>query len=312
MGFGRMDASAGRTSALAGVVALLTLVAALSAAHAQEPQQSPGQAAKETQIATPGVERMIDVGGRKLDCRMYGSGTPTVVLISGLNAPQSYWNTVVPALAERTTVITYDRPGMGKSEMGDLPTHGKQAAKDLHVLLKKIGAPKPYIVVGHSYGVSVARLFVSMYPKDVAGLILEDGQHESILDEQRKLLKGEDLAALNDMVARMSNTADPKTELDYASVTNEQLRSSAALPHVPFVVITSGDRAKAVPPMFSAEAREQLIALGLELQQRLVNLVPGGKHIVAEGVGHNIHSEKPEILLNPLLGMIRMTRGEED
>ena len=151
-----------------------------------------------------------------------------------------------------------------------------------------------------------------MYPKNVGGLILEEAQHESILDEQRKLLKGADLEALNNMVARMSNTADPKTEMDYSSVTREQLRKSAPLPTIPYVVITSADRSRAMPPMFSDSARVQLAALGLELQQRLVDLIPGGKHIIAEGVGHNIHAEKPEILLKPLHEMIGTVKGTED
>jgi len=47
-----------------------------------------------------------------------------------------------------------------------------------------------------------------------------------------------------------------------------------------------------------------LIKLGLDFQQRLVDLIPGGKHIIAEGVGHNIHVEKPEILVDPIIEMI--------
>jgi pimeloyl-ACP methyl ester carboxylesterase len=294
----------------ASLLCVLTVLAAHSTADAQERPQPLGQYMKEIEITTERVEQMIDVGGRSLHCRVYGTGAPTVVLISGLNAPQSYWNSVVPDLAERATVVTYDRPGIGRSEVGNLPLHGEQSAKELHVLLEKLAVPKPYVVVGHSHGGSVARLFVSMYPKDVSGLILEDCQHESVLEEQRKLLKGQDLAALNDMAARMSNTADPKTEMDYNSMTSEQLRTSAPLPTIPYAVIASGNRSKAVPPGFSDQARGQLIALGMDLQKRLVSLIPGGKHIVAEGVGHNVHVEKPGILLEPLIEMLGTPKAE--
>jgi len=295
---------------VAVLACLLVPLAAYSTVCAQEARQARPAPAKEVELTIEGAEHMIDVGGRSLDARVYGKGSPTVVLISGLNAPQSYWNTVVPALAEEATVVTYDRPGMGKSEVGSLPLHGEQSAKDLHVLLERLELPKPYIIVGHSYGGTVARLFVSMYPKDIGGLILEDSQHESILEEQRKLLKGADLETLNNMVARMSNTAAPKTELDYNAVTREQERKSAPLPKIPYVVITSADRSKAVPPVFSEEARPQLIALGMELQKKLVDLVPGGKHIVAQGVGHNIHVDKPEVLLEPLREMIDAAKAK--
>ena len=228
-------------------VAFCFLLCLVPALHAEESVAPSGQYAKLTGIDVEAVEKMVDVGGRKLHCRVFGDGSPTVVLISGLNAPQEYWNPVIPAVCGKATVVTYDRPGYGKSERGKLPLHGKQAAEDLHVLLEELDVPKPYVVVGHSYGCGIARLFASIYPRDMGGLILEDGQHESILDEQRKLLEGPDLEALEAMAARMSNSSDPKTELDYMPATMEQLEKSGPLPAMPFVVITSGERSKAVP-----------------------------------------------------------------
>jgi len=249
-------------------------------------------------------EQLVDVEGRKISCTIYGQGAPTVVLISGFRAEQSYWNPVIPRLIEKATIITYDRPGVGKSEKGDLPLHARQSAKDLSVLLKKTGVPKPYIIVGHSIGTSIARLFTSMYPKDVGGLILEDGSHESLLDEQLKILKGEDLKVLQEMASKTRRPENPQNEAEYREETNEQLRTSAPLPHIPYTVITSGERSKSLPPVFSEQARKDLIKLGMDHQQRLVDLIPGGKHIIAEGVGHNIHVEKPEILIDQIIEII--------
>jgi hypothetical protein len=50
---------------------------------------------------------MIDVGERKLHCCVYGNGSPTIVLISGLEAPQAYWNSVIPGLAATTTAVAH-------------------------------------------------------------------------------------------------------------------------------------------------------------------------------------------------------------
>jgi len=249
-------------------------------------------------------QQLVDVEGRKLSCTVYGQGAPTVVLISGFNAEQSYWNPVIPGLIDKATIVTYDRPGIGKSERGNLPLHAEQSAKDLLTLLKKTDVPEPYIIVGHSIGTGIARLFTSMYPEDVGGLILEDGSHESLLDEQLKILKGNDLQVLQEMVTKTSRPANPQNEVEYREETNDQLRNSGPLPHIPYVVMTSGDRSNALPPVFSEKARKDLIKLGMDSQKRLVNLIPGGKHIIAEGVGHNIHIEKPEILVDPIIEMI--------
>ena len=49
----------------------------------------------------------------------------------------------------------------------------------------------------------------------------------------------------------------------------------------------------------------------MKLQQRLVALIPGGKHVDAEGVGHNIHIEKPEILIDLISEMIDRIQSSE-
>ena len=302
------------TTLLLMSIVLMNLIGfnSIPISFSQEKRQSPQEQTRIPEISTPKTENMIDVGGRKLHCFVYGKGSPTVVLVSGFGAPQAYWNSVIPDLAAKTTVVTFDRAGIGKSEIGNLPTHGEQAAKDLHVLLEKLDVPKPYLLVGHSYGGIVVRLFASMYPDVMGGLILEDAQHEDVLNEQRKILTGNDLEALEQMVARFSTPENPKTEADYRNITTEQVRKSKPLPHIPFIVLTAGDRSKAMPPMFSDEAKEKIAKLGLEMQQKLVALIPGGRHILVEGVGHNIHAEKPEALINPVVEMIKEVREKKE
>lgn len=261
-------------------------------------------------VSTPKIEKMIDVGGRILHCCVYGKGSPTVVLVSGFGAPQTYWNPVIPDLAAQTAVLTHDRAGIGKSEIGELPTHGKQAATDLYALLNKLNLPKPYILIGHSYGGSVVRLFASMYPDDIGGIVLEDAQHEDILEEQRKILKGKDLEQLEEMVSRFAPPDNPKTEGDYRYITTEQVKNSKPLPQVPFVVLTAGDRLKGIPPVFSEEANKKIVELGIEMQKKLVAMIPGGKHIIVESVGHNMHLERPEALITPVTEMIKEVRNK--
>jgi len=273
---------------------------------------SPQEEIRIPEISTPKIEHMIDVGGRRLHCYVYGSGSPAVVLVSGLEAPQAYWNSVIPDLAANTTVVTFDRAGVGKSEIGDLPAHGEQSAKDLHVLLDKLAVPRPYVLVGHSYGGSVVRLFASLYPDDMGGLILEDAQHEDNLNELRRVLKGKDLEAFEQLTAdRFRTPGNPKTEADYGNITREQLRKIKPLPQMPFVVLTAAGRAKAMGPMFSDEAIEKMAEADSALNRKLAALIPGGRLIIVEGTGHNIHVDKPEALISPLVEMIKEVRTKK-
>lgn len=269
------------------------------------PPPPPPPAIKIPPLAIKGSERMVDVGGRRLHCAIYGSGGPTVVLVSGFQAPQAYWNPVVPGIAEIATVVTYDRAGYGKSETGNLPVHGRQSADDLHVLLGKLGVPKPYLLVGHSYGGRIVRLFASAYPGDTAGLILEEASHEDLPEAQLEALTGKDRETLAAMIAPFRATvSDPRTETEYMAVTVEQLRRSGPLPRVPLVVITSASRGSGLPMVFSPESQARLTDVAMAMQKKLVDLVPGGRQILVEGAGHNVHLDQPEAVITSIREMV--------
>jgi len=261
-----------------------------------------------TEIDTEHVEHMIDLEGCRLHAKVYGEGGPTVVLLNGIRAEQWYWHPIIPALAGITTVVTYDRPGYGKSEIGTAPCHALQAADDLQALLTELDVPKPYVVVGHSYGCRVARLFAANHPIDVGAILLEDGQHPGILEAQRAVLTGDDLAHIEQMVATMSATENPRTEFDYIMVSTEQSLNCGPLPHVPYTVMIAADRANSAPPMFSPEGREALIRVGKELQKELVALVPDGKEVIVEGAGHIIHNDKPEAVVGEISALVEQVR----
>jgi pimeloyl-ACP methyl ester carboxylesterase len=140
-------------------------------------------------------------------------------------------------------------------------------------------------------------------------LILEEPQHEDILSEMRNVLKGKDLETFEQvLVARFDAPENPKTESDYRNVTREQVKKSKPLPQIPFVILTCADRAKAMQPMFSEEATEEIAKLDSTLMNKLAASIPGGRWITVEGTGHNIHVDKPEVLIAPIVEMIKEER----
>jgi pimeloyl-ACP methyl ester carboxylesterase len=255
---------------------------------------------------------MVDVGGRKLHCCVYSAGSPTVVLVSGLEIPQANWDSVVPELAAKTTVVTYDRAGLGKSELGGVPTDGEQAAKDLHALLKISGVPGPFLLVGHSYGGMVVRLYASLYPEDMGGLILEDTQHEDNLIKMREILAGKDLEAFDQFMGERLRTPEkPVSEADYSNMTRDELRKSRPLPRIPFVVLVCAGRANAMKDLFSEAAIARLDQMDNALNRELAGLIPGGRLIMVEGTGHLIHVDKPGILIARVMEIIEWIRKKE-
>lgn len=122
--------------------------------------------------AMPG--QLYDVGGHRLHVDCTGSGSPTVVLQSGLGETSANWARIAPAVAGTTRVCTYDRAGQGWSDEAPAPQDGRAAAAELHELLDRAGEDGPYVLVGHSIGGDYAMTFAARYADQVAGMVLLD------------------------------------------------------------------------------------------------------------------------------------------
>jgi pimeloyl-ACP methyl ester carboxylesterase len=96
---------------------------------------------------------------------------------SALGGSSVSWLLVQPHIAELTRVCSYDRAGFGWSDRGPMPRTAGRIADELRVLLERANVPPPYVVVGHSFGGLVMRIFAARYQSDVAGMVLVDPAH---------------------------------------------------------------------------------------------------------------------------------------
>jgi pimeloyl-ACP methyl ester carboxylesterase len=120
-------------------------------------------------------------GGRKLNIRCLGQGSPTVIFESGWGAWSSAWEKAQARVAPVTRACAYDRAGSGFSDPGPMPRDGEAIARDLDQALRAARVSGPYVLVGHSAGGLYQRLFAARRRREVVGMVFVDSsvEHQS-------------------------------------------------------------------------------------------------------------------------------------
>jgi pimeloyl-ACP methyl ester carboxylesterase len=249
--------------------------------------------------ATPtvGAEegRLVDADGRRFFLRCAGSGSPAVVLDASYSADSSAWDAVLPGVASFTRACVWDRGGTGRS-VGTPPARTSgEAVADLRALLLAAGEAPPFVLVGHSYGGQNVRLYAAEHPDEVAGLVLVDALHEDYFDRRRALDPGQ--AALEGLLATMPEG------VDFAG-SGGQLRAAGPLPDVPAVVIARG--ASTFPP---EEPTAETEALWQRLQRELAARLPRAELVVAEGSGHAVTADRPDVVVAAVRRVVDAARA---
>jgi pimeloyl-ACP methyl ester carboxylesterase len=281
---------------------------------------------------TRNFEGLVDIGGgRKMYLKCSGTGSPTVVLAGGLRASADDWSisnkSKPPVFAEVgkfTRVCACDRPGTpvgekpSRSDPVMQPTTAKDAVTDLHALLRATGEAGPYVLVGHSYGGLIVRLYASTYPNEVSGLVLVDALSEGLQDTetpeqwtiQRKLIEGD---------VRESIALYPALERIDVARSCDQIRAAPPPRPMPIVVL-SADRpwGPQVPSMIAAGKLPAEIppdfgyvtdAAQKKAQERLAKLVPDEKHITNTNSGHEIHKDQPQLVIDAIREVVDAVRS---
>jgi len=140
--------------------------------------QAAGSLRDARRFAPPG--RLVDIhngDGGRLHLVAMGDAGPSVILDAGIGASSLSWSLVQPLVSRFARVYAYDRAGYGWSEppqLEDGPRITSRMAAELRRLLRAADVPGPYILVGHSFGGYVARMYAEHWPVEVAGLVMLD------------------------------------------------------------------------------------------------------------------------------------------
>jgi len=284
----------------------------------------------------PGI--LVDAGGLSLHFHVSGEGGPVVVLDSALAGTSLSWSEVQPAVAAFTRVASYDRGGFGWSDPACEPRRADLLLAELRRGLAAAALEPPYVLVGHSYGGFVAKLFASQHPEDVAGMVLVDVPHhrkwvKPSASEQRRIERGARIArvaallahfgvtrllfrlagrrgieSLPDLLRKLSRSSRetirsfwvrPWTLQALSSLIEEAPRSAALLESS---ARDLGDRPLAVLTASSPSPER------IRDQEEVAGLSRCSRHVIAQKSGHWIPLDEPALVVEAIREVVTEAR----
>ncbi|MCU5371189.1 alpha/beta hydrolase [Bacillus pacificus] len=272
--------------------------------------------------------------GQTIEVYMKGSSKQTVVIQTGMTCSFYDWLPIIEKLSQHFTVVSYHRPGYGKSELGNDSRTIRQVTKELHMLLQKLAIHEPIILIGHSYGGLCAQHFTMLHEDKLQALILVDSTSMNLhrLDELH--LPISDQTDSDDMWLQKYNTYS-KMDVDMLSNELKTMLADQSRQQIEFSTSPTLYKATAselsewkncarsikelyktleVPlivigrhPQYSItqlteggmqkEEATQLEAMWQELIHEQLQLSINSQYILAEHAGHGIENDRPDIII---------------
>ncbi len=251
------------------------------------------------------VETLVQVGEYRLNFQVIRGGNLTVLLEAGGGMHSAEWTKLAPELAHKTgaTVVSYDRAGFGKSDLPETPYNMREEIDWLWKGLQKLGLDKNLILVGHSFGGWMIRLFASEHPEVTRGMVFVDPFTNEFVN-----LLGVDYLDNHPMTGKLpfdTSQPDKLTKIQRALMRMvgdglgpklEIMQKTSVPPDIPVIVITSG---KPFLPKTEEQAAWRLA------HEQMTASIKGAILIVAEESGHMVPWRQPELIIDAVMKVIK-------
>ena len=234
---------------------------------------------------------------------MAGTGTHTVVFESGLGNGKEVWAPVFNSLCGSARVVAYDRAGYGQSEGSNLARDGAQIVEELRAMLQAENIPSPYILVGHSLGGTIVKLFARTYPQEVAGVVLVDAREANFVQRCKKMGLSRMLYE-PPLALFMWGQSAMRGELEAAPTTTLQARSTGSFPDVPLRVLTHHRR------VFHWSRRAS--RAWADGQSSMAGMSAKGRIKVCDRSGHHIHRDRPDLVARAIRNVLTAANASEE
>lgn len=290
-------------------LALLALTGGAVAAcagpdSASEPRASQSASSRTSQ-PEEAVLHMVDNGGHRLAFYVTPGQGPTIVLDSGGGEDASYWKDLVPELHAATgaTVITYDRAGLGKSDVVPGPWQVESAVSDLETGLQQLGVTEDVTLVSHSQAGEIATYLAEENQTLLSGAVLVDANLPPFFTDEQ--------------IARLVAFSQPQLEAakeDPDNPRNRQFLSTAESFVATSTAFHQAAWPDAVPVTVIVSEKTPLDGSPEDAQRwrdAAASFVQAGPHrtlVTAEGSSHDVAKDRPDLVLKEIEDIVDAQR----
>lgn len=231
------------------------------------------------------------VAPANLDIVCDGEGSPTVILVPGMNTPLDTFSLLQHHLADGTRACSYSRAGLGDSPAwpDDAPDPSAgMMADQLRATLDAKGIEGPYVMLGWSWGGLVTQAFAARHRDRLVGMVLEDSTSAEFLDGS------EFPGAIWEEAGRSIDTETSRAELENLDVGD-----------LPLVVLVQGIGVTGEPDTFTADDLKVWNAA----QERHAAMSDNSVRVIATDAGHGIHLDSEALVEKAVEDVVAAVRS---
>jgi pimeloyl-ACP methyl ester carboxylesterase len=244
------------------------------------------------------IQKFIEINDAKLFINIEGKVSPTIIFISGSGEDHTTWKNVQSIIAENNLTFSYDRSGIGKSESSTSTKDADGMSQELNSILTQLKLDTKYILVGHSLGCQIAKVYAHKYPTQIGGILFIDpGFNE---DSLKTVLTEDEWDNREKMILKYTPSMNlaQKEEKSFVNKSCVEADSSFPFTEIPIILLT----ATKYNPDFPGAEKE------LEVKKRYhenwIKQMPDAKHKFINSSRHYIQNEDPDIVIEAIRELI--------
>ena len=253
-------------------------------------------------ISAQTLDTLVTIATAKLHFTIYhGKGTP-IVFEAGNGDDSNVWRPILNEIHQKTgaTLITYDRAGLGSSEIDTLTISFQKEIDNLNQALKVLSPFEDYFLVAHSFGGYYASAFANLENTKIKGGVFIDAATPCMFTESwskayRASLPKEAWDVLKQKRTGLYHVLQKLPEI------SRYMANRYIGPSIP-VTVVAAEHIPGKNTLKTAQERTQWIQCLKEFGQG-----SNRKYVFAKGASHRVWKERPDLVIQEIVSLYKKT-----